>query len=73
MLRPVAPDDPKAVAREAAAARAVELLADPGAARAMGRAGRAYVEAEWGWQRSVAVLTGLLDPEGRMAAGATGT
>jgi phosphatidylinositol alpha-1,6-mannosyltransferase len=36
------------------------LLADPERARRWGAAGRAWVEQEWTWERSVGVLTGLL-------------
>jgi phosphatidylinositol alpha-1,6-mannosyltransferase len=45
----------------ATAVRLVELLTDPGKARAMGAAGRAWVAEEWTWSRSGAVLRELLD------------
>jgi phosphatidylinositol alpha-1,6-mannosyltransferase len=42
--------------------RVADLLADPQRARAMGQAGRAWVEREWRWETQAARLTGLLDP-----------
>ncbi|WP_183061953.1 glycosyltransferase family 4 protein [Motilibacter peucedani] len=42
------------------AARVVALLEDPAAARAMGAAGRAWVEERWTWDRTVAQLGTLL-------------
>ena len=42
------------------AARVTELLADPGAARAMGSAGRAWVESRWTWDATVRKLADLL-------------
>ena len=45
----------------ATAVRVIELLTDPGKARAMGAAGREWVAAEWTWARSGAVLRELLD------------
>lgn len=45
----------------AVAVRLVELLTDPGRARAMGERGRAWVAADWTWERSGAVLRELLD------------
>ncbi|MFC4064135.1 glycosyltransferase family 4 protein [Actinoplanes subglobosus] len=44
----------------AIAARVAELLADPAKAKAMGEAGRAWVEAEWRWEAQAARLTDLL-------------
>jgi len=41
--------------------RIAELLTDPARARAMGAAGRAWVEQGWSWARSGAVLRELLD------------
>jgi phosphatidylinositol alpha-1,6-mannosyltransferase len=38
------------------------LLADPGRARAMGAAGRAWVEERWSWARIAATFSGLLEP-----------
>ncbi|MFC7535405.1 glycosyltransferase family 4 protein [Actinoplanes sp. GCM10030250] len=40
--------------------RVADLLADPERARAMGKAGRAWVEQEWRWERQAARLTELL-------------
>jgi phosphatidylinositol alpha-1,6-mannosyltransferase len=40
-----------------------DLLADPGRARAMGAAGRAWVEERWSWTRIAATFAELLDPE----------
>jgi phosphatidylinositol alpha-1,6-mannosyltransferase len=40
--------------------RLVRLLADPARARAMGAAGRAWVEREWRWADQAAALTALL-------------
>ncbi|MFI0424548.1 glycosyltransferase family 4 protein [Spongiactinospora sp. 9N601] len=49
------------------AGRLVALLSDPALAARLGRAGRAWVEAEWGWDRQAARLTELLsgDPAPR--------
>jgi phosphatidyl-myo-inositol dimannoside synthase len=47
----------------AIAARITDLLADPAAARAMGAAGRAWVEREWRWERQAARLSALLSDE----------
>ncbi|GIE76066.1 glycosyl transferase family 1 [Actinoplanes philippinensis] len=44
----------------AIAARVAELLADPAKAKAMGAAGRAWVEEEWRWEAQAARLTDLL-------------
>ncbi|WP_274383521.1 glycosyltransferase family 4 protein [Actinoplanes flavus] len=44
----------------AIAARVAELLGDPVRAKAMGEAGRAWVESEWRWETQAARLTGLL-------------
>jgi len=46
----------------AVAGRLAELLADPARARAMGAAGRAWVEKEWRWATKAARLTELLRP-----------
>jgi phosphatidyl-myo-inositol dimannoside synthase len=45
----------------AIAGRIVDLLADPARARAMGAAGRAWVEREWRWETQAARLSTLLD------------
>ncbi|BCY06520.1 glycosyltransferase family 4 protein [Actinoplanes sp. L3-i22] len=42
--------------------RIVGLLSDPDQARAMGKAGRAWVEREWRWETQAARLTALLTP-----------
>ena len=42
------------------AARVAELLADPALAARMGKAGRAWVEAQWGWQTQADRLHTLL-------------
>jgi phosphatidylinositol alpha-1,6-mannosyltransferase len=52
----------------AIADRVANLLADRDLARSMGRAGRAWVEAEWGWDRIAARMGQLL----RGAGGSTG-
>jgi phosphatidylinositol alpha-1,6-mannosyltransferase len=44
----------------AIAARTAELLGDPVRAKAMGEAGRAWVEREWRWEAQAARLTTLL-------------
>lgn len=54
----VNPTDPTDIAD-----RAIELLADPDHADDFGRKGRAWVEREWGWERSVATLQHLLATE----------
>ena len=46
----------------AIADRVATLLADPELAGSMGRAGRAWVEAEWGWDRIAARMGQLLRP-----------
>jgi phosphatidyl-myo-inositol dimannoside synthase len=46
----------------AIADRVATLLADRDLARRMGRAGRAWVEAEWGWDRLAARMGELLEP-----------
>ncbi|GIF11826.1 glycosyltransferase family 4 protein [Actinoplanes teichomyceticus] len=48
----------------AIADRVAGLLSDPDRARAMGRAGRAWVEREWRWETQAARLTELLSPPG---------
>jgi phosphatidyl-myo-inositol dimannoside synthase len=53
----VDPRSPTAVADAIAG-----LLADPDRARAMGAAGRAWVEQRWSWTTIVATFAGLLDP-----------
>lgn len=45
-------------------ARALGLLADPDAARAMGAAARAFVVAEQGWDAMLAPLAGMMQVEG---------
>ena len=45
-----------------AAARVIELLADPGRARAMGQKGLAWVDREWRWELAAARLTSILSP-----------
>jgi phosphatidylinositol alpha-1,6-mannosyltransferase len=47
----------------AIAGRIVDLLSDPERARAMGAAGRAWVESEWRWEKQAARLTALLAHE----------
>jgi phosphatidylinositol alpha-1,6-mannosyltransferase len=47
--------------QDALVARISQLLTDRELAERMGRAGRAWVEAEWGWQRSADRLRILLD------------
>ncbi|MFI5896008.1 glycosyltransferase family 4 protein [Actinoplanes sp. NPDC051513] len=47
---------------EALTSRLVELLADPARAKAMGAAGRAWVEQEWRWETQAARMAHLLDP-----------
>lgn len=54
----VNPTDPTDIAD-----RAIELLADPDHADDFGRKGRAWVEREWGWERSVATVQRLLATE----------
>jgi phosphatidyl-myo-inositol dimannoside synthase len=44
----------------AVAAKAADLLSDLDGARALGKQGREFVEAEWTWQRPVAELQELL-------------
>jgi phosphatidyl-myo-inositol dimannoside synthase len=46
----------------AVAGSIVSLLRDPGAASAMGAAGRAWVERDWTWDASAARLAGMLAP-----------
>jgi phosphatidyl-myo-inositol dimannoside synthase len=43
-----------------AAARVIELLKDPGRARAMGEQGLAWVDGEWSWELAAARLTTIL-------------
>jgi phosphatidylinositol alpha-1,6-mannosyltransferase len=38
----------------------VELLSDPGKARAMGRNGLAWVDREWRWELAAARLSAIL-------------
>jgi phosphatidylinositol alpha-1,6-mannosyltransferase len=45
----------------AIASRISDLLNDPGRARAMGAAGRSWVEREWRWEQQAERLRGLLD------------
>ena len=45
----------------ALAARLTDLLTDPTRAKAMGEAGRAWVERDWRWETQAARLTTLLD------------
>jgi phosphatidylinositol alpha-1,6-mannosyltransferase len=45
---------------EAVAARVSALLADPAAARAMGEAGRAWVQRDWTWDAAAARLQAML-------------
>jgi phosphatidylinositol alpha-1,6-mannosyltransferase len=45
----------------AIAARLTDLLTDRAKAKAMGEAGRAWVEAEWRWETQAARMTALLD------------
>jgi phosphatidylinositol alpha-1,6-mannosyltransferase len=47
---------------DAVAARIAGLLADPARARAMGKAGRAWVEQRWSWTTIAATFDELLDP-----------
>jgi glycosyltransferase involved in cell wall biosynthesis len=47
---------------EAVAAAVTALLDDPARARAMGAAGRAWVEERWSWTTIAADLAALLDP-----------
>jgi phosphatidylinositol alpha-1,6-mannosyltransferase len=52
--------------------RLAELLEDPALAARMGRAGRAWVESDWTWQRSADRLRQLLvgqDPDEPAGAG----
>jgi phosphatidylinositol alpha-1,6-mannosyltransferase len=42
------------------AARAAELLGDPGLVRVLGDKARAWVQEEWSWDQSVATLRRLL-------------
>jgi phosphatidylinositol alpha-1,6-mannosyltransferase len=53
----VEPRSPAAVA-----GRIADLLSDPDRARAMGRAGRAWVEERWSWTRIAATFADLLEP-----------
>ncbi|MGX6604193.1 glycosyltransferase family 4 protein [Micromonosporaceae bacterium Da 78-11] len=46
----------------AIASRLVDLLTDPARAKAMGAAGRAWVEREWRWETQAARMARLLDP-----------
>jgi phosphatidylinositol alpha-1,6-mannosyltransferase len=59
--------------RAALVGRLAELLEDPALAERMGRAGRAWVESDWTWQRSADRLRELLvgqDPDEPAGAGA---
>ncbi len=47
------------------AARVIELLADPGRARAMGEKGLAWVDREWRWELAAARLSSILSPAAR--------
>jgi phosphatidylinositol alpha-1,6-mannosyltransferase len=47
---------------EALTSRLIELLSDPARAKAMGDAGRAWVEREWRWETQAARMARLLDP-----------
>lgn len=52
--------------QDALVERVCRLLADPELSRRMGQAGRAWVEAEWGWDRSAQRLRSMLaggDPD----------
>jgi phosphatidylinositol alpha-1,6-mannosyltransferase len=49
---------------EAVAAVVTGLLDDPGRARRMGAAGRAWVEQRWSWASIADTFAGLLDPDG---------
>ena len=51
----------------AIAGRLADLLADPERARAMGAAGRAWVEKEWRWETKAARLAELLRPAPEVA------
>jgi phosphatidylinositol alpha-1,6-mannosyltransferase len=53
--------EPRSV--EAVATAIGDLLADPGRARRMGDAGRAWVERRWSWTTIAATFDMLLDPE----------
>jgi phosphatidylinositol alpha-1,6-mannosyltransferase len=53
--------EPRSV--EAVATTIGDLLADPGRARRMGDAGRAWVERRWSWTTIAATFDMLLDPE----------
>jgi phosphatidylinositol alpha-1,6-mannosyltransferase len=48
---------------EALAARLTDLLTDPARAKAMGAAGRVWVEQEWRWEKQAARLSRLLGDE----------
>jgi len=50
---------------EALAARLTDLLADPARAKAMGAAGRAWVEREWRWEKQAERMSHLLEGTGR--------
>ena len=54
----VDPRSPEAVARVVS-----ELLDDPDRARAMGAAGRRWVEERWSWHTIAATFDQLLDPD----------
>ncbi len=47
---------------QALTARLTDLLTDPAKARAMGAAGRSWVESDWRWETQAARLTSLLTP-----------
>jgi phosphatidylinositol alpha-1,6-mannosyltransferase len=55
-----------------AAARVIELLKDPGRARAMGDKGLAWVDREWRWDLATARLTSILGPAQRADPGPAG-
>src|SRR4051795_9748029 len=48
---------------DALAARLTDLLTDPAKAKALGAAGRAWVEREWRWETQAGRMARLLDPE----------
>jgi phosphatidyl-myo-inositol dimannoside synthase len=52
--------DPRSA--EAVARTVAGLLADPARARAMGKAGRAWVEDRWSWTTISATFAELLEP-----------
>ena len=50
--------------RGAVAAAVIEMLADPRSARAMGEAGRVWVERDWSWDAAARRLAAMLRPAG---------